>query len=634
MKTALSTRRRTSASLLLQCFEDRIVPASPVLPVIPDDSVIITPIGGGIPKITIIDPTTGEDLAEIEAYEDSFRGGVEVARGELTGDGVLDLVVAPGTGGGPRLQIIDGVTGKVISNFFVYEPTFTGGIYVALGDTNGDGLDDIITGTGNGGGPRVRVLDGASLGQTVLDDFFAYEDSFRGGVIVAAGDIDGDGLDDVITGTGVGGGPRVVVFSADDQKVLQNFFAYEDSFRGGVLVSAGDLDGDGDDDLITGTGPGGGPVVRSFRGDDLSELSTLLADDSFQRGGVSVRCDDIDGDGRDDILAQIRRGNELFVRVFDGVSSQFLRSFSRLVDDNPSADDSPLIGFVPGAVSEIEGNLLAVDPVAGTVDIQLPNGQILVVQASAGTKIERNDVHTTLNSFVVGEKVEAVIGPDGIAWEIEAYAGVSVPPSGGGNSGGNDDDGEVVGKVEGAITAIDVAAGRVVIRRIDGSEVTVQTGPATEIERNDESVLLSVFQVGERGEALIGTDGIAIKLEAESIPGGGGSTGGGTGGGGTGGGGTGGGGTGGGGSPGGTVDGNPPGANAEIEGTLAAIDLVGNRVTILTAGGARFLIQVLTGTKVERNDLSTTLASFRVGDMAQAKTDGSGFVFKLESEGA
>ena len=429
-----SSGRRFAFRPQLEVVEARCVPAG--FSGISDDAVVIAPDNGGIPRVKIIDPNTGEDVAEIEAYETSFRGGVRTALGDITGDGVRDLVIAPGVGGGPRIKIIDGSTGTQITDLFVYEPTFTQGLYVAVGDVNGDGRGDIITGTGNGGGPRVRVLDGATLGRTVLRDFFAYEGSFRGGVLVASGDVNGDGRDDIITGTGVGGGPRVIAFNATDDRVLRDFFAYEDSFRGGVLVGAGDINGDSRDDIVTGTGPGGGPVVTVRSGSSDDTLLQFLADDSSFRGGVSVDCDDTNGDGRDDVISRTRRGNSVNLFVNDGASGTRVRSLSRTVDDNPSASDILEGGSGGGSggggggssggggnqttVVRVEGTITAVNSGAGTFSIRKQNGQVEVVRIGPGTKVERNDLHTTLSAFKVNDFGEARIGSDGIAWKVEA----------------------------------------------------------------------------------------------------------------------------------------------------------------------------------------------------------------------
>ncbi len=417
-------------------FETRDVPAA--FP-IPAGAAAISPDDGGIPRVKIVDATTGDDIGEIEAYEAAFRGGVHTTLGDVTGDGVRDVILSPGRGGGPRIRVLDGRTGTTLNDFFVYEPGFTGGIYTAVGDVNGDGRDDIITGTGKGGGPRVRVLDGATLGNTVLRDFFAYEDSFRGGVLVSSGDIDGDGVDDILCGTGKGGGPRVQVFSGDDGAVLQNLFAYEDSFRGGVLVSSGDVDGDGRDDIVCGTGPGGGPVVRVLSGADGRQLAALFADDPAFRGGVRVDCLDVDDDGRDELLAYLRHGNDDGFRAFDD-DGRFLFGVSRVVDDDPSpgdtlADDGRVI---PGVVSYVEGRLVSADAAAGTATIALRDGTTVTVQAGPGTEIKRDKVEVPLTAFQPGDKVEALVGADGIAWEIEAKSPAFL--NGDGDSDDDDED--------------------------------------------------------------------------------------------------------------------------------------------------------------------------------------------------
>jgi len=97
-------------------------------------------------------------------------------------------------------------------------------------------LQEIAVGAGPGApGGHVKVFDG----QTGLEllSFFAFDPNFTGGVRVAAGDVDGDKIPEIITGAGIGAQPHVKVFRAIDLLVLHNFLAYEPDFLGGVFVA-------------------------------------------------------------------------------------------------------------------------------------------------------------------------------------------------------------------------------------------------------------------------------------------------------------------------------------------------------------------------------------------------------------
>ena len=170
-----------------------------------------------------------------------------------------------GAGGGPAVNVYSGIDNSVLASFFAFEEDFTGGVQTAVADVNNDGISDVIVGAGAGGGPRVQVFDGATNFTTTLFDFFAFSTEFSGGVDVAGGDFNADGFADIVVGAGPGGGPQVNIFDGQTGNILTQFFAYDQSFRGGVTVAVGDVDGSSFNSVITGAGAGGGSHVKSFR---------------------------------------------------------------------------------------------------------------------------------------------------------------------------------------------------------------------------------------------------------------------------------------------------------------------------------------------------------------------------------
>jgi hypothetical protein len=232
-----------------------------------------------------------------------------VAAADVNGDGVADVITAAGPGGGPHVQVFDGLSGQTLFSFFAYDPGFQGGVFVAGGDVNGDGFADIITGAGRGGGPHVKVFDGQTPQE--LHSFFAFEEAFTGGVTVAAGDVNADGFSDLIMAAGPGGGPRVRVMDGLSSQMLADFMAYNPAFAGGVRVAAGDVDGDGSADVITGAGAGGGPHVRIFSGQNLPQvLNDFFAFNDNVTGGIFVAATDTNGDGLAEILVGTGPGPE------------------------------------------------------------------------------------------------------------------------------------------------------------------------------------------------------------------------------------------------------------------------------------------------------------------------------------
>ena len=137
------------------------------------------------------------------------------------------IAVGAGQGGAPVVKLYRAGTGDLVRSFLAYESTFTGGVRVATGDLNRDGIDDIVTIPGPGGSARLKVFDGESL-VVLFDDFFL-DPNFRGGGYVAVGDQQGDGSQEIILGAGEGGGPIVSVIDPGLDPVLGSFFTSVDS---------------------------------------------------------------------------------------------------------------------------------------------------------------------------------------------------------------------------------------------------------------------------------------------------------------------------------------------------------------------------------------------------------------------
>jgi uncharacterized repeat protein (TIGR01451 family) len=282
---------------------------------------------GGRPQVNVYDARTGVLKFSFFAFDPGFTGGVRVAIGDINGDGIPDIVTAAGPGDRPLVEVFDGATGAMIRSFLAFDPSFTGGVTVAVGDVNGDGFGDIIVGADAGGVPAVKVCSGKD--GSLLAAFLAYTPDFPGGVRVAAGNIDPDGRADIITGTGPGGLPMVAVYDIDNGRasLLRGFLAFNPFFTGGVYVGTGDVNGDSRADIITGAGAGGLPAVEVFSGLDASLLAGFFAYDPRFTGGVRVAAADLNGDGRADILTGPGPGGGPNVLGFSGVNLDVLDNF-------------------------------------------------------------------------------------------------------------------------------------------------------------------------------------------------------------------------------------------------------------------------------------------------------------------
>src|SRR5439155_1514533 len=163
----------------------------------------------------------------------------------------------------------DGFTGGVLTSFFAFGGA-SNGVYVAAGDISGDGRADILVGSGAGvpGGVQVLLGDNGAL----LGPLYPFGPGYVGGVTVASGDVNGDGVDDIALGTATGAA-NIEVFAGRTIALLANFQAFGGGTHG-VNLALADLNGDGRADLVAGAGAGGLAQVTAY---DLNRRGLAFA---------------------------------------------------------------------------------------------------------------------------------------------------------------------------------------------------------------------------------------------------------------------------------------------------------------------------------------------------------------------
>jgi len=301
--------------------------------------------------------------------------------GDVDGDGLADLIVgAPqanpgGLSDAGSAFVFSGADG---SQLFRFDGTASGdflGFSVSgAGDVDGDGFPDLIVGiymadpSGLNDAGSALVFSGADGSQLFRFDGSAAGDGL-GVSVSGAGDVDGDGFDDLIVGAedaspnGLNLAGSAFVFSGANGSQLFRFDGSASRDLLGVFVSgAGDLDGDGFPDLIVGApfaDPSGISSAGSafvFSGADGSQLFRFDGQAAGDLLGFSVSgAGDLDGDGFPDLIvgapfadpSGLSDAGSAF--VFSGADGSQLLGF-----DGPAAGD--LLGFSVSGAGDVDGD--------------------------------------------------------------------------------------------------------------------------------------------------------------------------------------------------------------------------------------------------------------------------------------
>jgi len=257
---------------------------------------------------------------EILPFGKTYKGGVNVAIGNVDAETNPETVIAAGPGGGPRVRIYNHTGSFAGYDFYAFDSKLRSGVDVDTGDVNGDGIDEIIAATGPKTAPKIAIFKTDGDGTvTKLKEFTTFG-NHNGGIRIAAGDMDGDGKDEIIAGADAGGGPRVNVFKINGTTVTQvhTFYPYASTFRGGVDVASADVAGTTADELIVAPGRGGGSTVKIYD-NSLALLRSFAAYTSGYGGGTHVSAGNvITGTAKAEIMTAANDGGGPRILLYNG----------------------------------------------------------------------------------------------------------------------------------------------------------------------------------------------------------------------------------------------------------------------------------------------------------------------------
>jgi len=288
---------------------------------LPQPRYVVTAAGsGGGPHIKVL-KSNGIEVLGFMAYDEKFKGGVKISTGDVDGDGEDEIITLPASGNQSMLKIFDS-HGQLKNQFSIInkEDKFKGG-NLTVADIDGDNKAEILVAAGSGSVPYIYVYN---FGGELELKFLAYANNFLGGFNVAVGDIDKDGVKEIVTAPQANGGPHVRIFTPEGW-VKYSFFAFLKTFRGGINLAVGDLNNDGQAEIITTIASKASPFVRVFNQFGDLRVQYLAYDRNFNKG-VNIAAGDLNDDGLAEVIVGPGFGGGPHIRIFDyygDVKSQF-----------------------------------------------------------------------------------------------------------------------------------------------------------------------------------------------------------------------------------------------------------------------------------------------------------------------
>lgn len=303
----------------------------------PQLSLAVTP--KILPEIKIFD-AQGVLKKSFLVFGKNYQGTADLAVVDLGGDGTKEIIVGAGGGNWPAVEVWRG-EGSKIYDFLAYDKNFKGGVFVGAGDIDGDKKEEIITGAGYGGGPHVRIFKDK---EPILN-FFAFNKDDRQGTKVTAADLGGDGRVEILAGSSFNQQPELLLFDNLGGK-LSTGQKFNFSSNSGLNLSKLDINGDKKNEILLASGYGNPPEVFILD-NRLKEIGKFLAAEANYQGGINVAGGDIDNDGQDEIITSISFAGQPRIKIFKA-NGELIKEFW--------AYDTGYRGGVKVAAGDVDGD--------------------------------------------------------------------------------------------------------------------------------------------------------------------------------------------------------------------------------------------------------------------------------------